>query len=284
MFEGGENSWFYIVKLNRGYDAAGKVTVAPQVVFKTPGWDAELQSNITDRQFSIENSVAITGNTVYFANSGGLVQGWDLTPVLNGTGPATRSFRFWTGDDTDASVVIDEDGFLYVAVEYERSNQRAAEVGQLIKLDPRKPENPLVWKYDDRGTSPAGMWATPALAGSTIINATNSGKVFAVDRMTGAELWSFDLTGPTWQSPVWVDGVLIEGDCNGVLHGYSLPDPRKAPKEIWTVRIGGCIESTPAMWKGRLYFGTRAGRFFSLGDDGTLTSPTASAAIGGGGD
>jgi len=287
LLEGGENSQFHMAKLNRAYGPDKLVTVNPKLVFNTPSWDAQVISDLAgnrSQEMSIENSVAVYKNTVYFANSGGLVQGWDLTPVLNGTGPATRSFRFWTGDDTDASVVIDEDGFLYVAVEYERSNQRAAEVGQLIKLDPRKPENPLVWKYDDRGTSPAGMWATPALAGSTIINATNSGKVFAVDRMTGVELWSFDLTGPTWQSPVWVDGVLIEGDCNGVLHGYSLPDPRKAPKEIWTVRIGGCIESTPAMWKGRLYFGTRAGRFFSLGDDGTLTSPTASAAIGGGGD
>ena len=64
LFEGGENSWFYIVKLNRGYDADGKVTVDPQVVFKTPGWDDEL---LTDHQptsqFSIENSVAISGNT-----------------------------------------------------------------------------------------------------------------------------------------------------------------------------------------------------------------------------
>ena len=39
LFEGGENSQFHIVKLNRGYDADGKVTVSPQLVFHTPGWD-----------------------------------------------------------------------------------------------------------------------------------------------------------------------------------------------------------------------------------------------------
>ena len=33
---------------------------------------------------------------------------------------------------------------------------------------------------------------------------------------------------------------------------------------------------------GRIYFGSRAGRFFSLGDDGTLTSPTAAQTGGGG--
>ena len=36
LFEGGENSWFYIVKLNRGYDAAGKVTVDPQDRLQDP--------------------------------------------------------------------------------------------------------------------------------------------------------------------------------------------------------------------------------------------------------
>ena len=56
------------------------------------------------------------------------------------------------------------------------------------------------------------------------------------------------------------------------------------PPEIWSVQIGGCIESTPTVWKGKVYFGTRAGKFFSIGDDGALTSPTASQAGGGGGD
>jgi hypothetical protein len=32
LLEGSENSWFYVIKLNRGYDDAGKVTVDPHVV------------------------------------------------------------------------------------------------------------------------------------------------------------------------------------------------------------------------------------------------------------
>ncbi|MEJ7583261.1 MAG: hypothetical protein WKF43_04070 [Acidimicrobiales bacterium] len=124
LFEGGENSQFHIVKLNRAYDAAGKVTVDPQLVFNTPGWDDELLSAIGDQEVSIENSVAISGNTVYFANSGGLVQGWDITGLREGATPQ-RVFRFWTGDDTDATIVIDGDGMLYVASEYERGLERA---------------------------------------------------------------------------------------------------------------------------------------------------------------
>ena len=53
LFEGGENSQFHIVKLNRGYDAAGKVTVDPQLVFNAPGWDDELLAAIGDKDVSI---------------------------------------------------------------------------------------------------------------------------------------------------------------------------------------------------------------------------------------
>ena len=287
LLEGGENSQFHMVKLNRRYGSDKLVTLAPKMVFHTPTWDAQVIADLQGnraKEFSVEDSVAVYQNTVYFGNSGGLIQGWNLEPVLKGTGPAVRTFRFWTGDDTDASVVIDKDGYLYVAVEYERSNARAAEVGQLMKLDPRNAEHPLVWKSDDRGSNPAGIWATPALVGNTIIAATNGGKLFAVDKDSGKELWNLKLPGPTWQSPVWVDGLLVQGDCKGVLHGYSLPDPQKAPKELWAVNLGGCIEATPAMWKGKMFFATRGGRFFSVGDDGKLDSPTAGAATAGGGD
>jgi hypothetical protein len=35
---------------------------------------------------------------------------------------------------------------------------------------------------------------------------------------------------------------------------------------LWTVELGGCIESTPAVWKGGIWVGTRGGRFFALAD------------------
>ena len=55
MYEGGENSWWFAVKLNRGYDAAGNVTVDPQVVYQMPAWTDEL-TEIFGRQHSVENS------------------------------------------------------------------------------------------------------------------------------------------------------------------------------------------------------------------------------------
>jgi outer membrane protein assembly factor BamB len=263
LYEGGENSQFHIVKLNRTTGDDGLVQVAPELVFNTPGWDDELINALNTRQqdVSIENSVAYHDGVIYFANSGGLVQGWDVSGIGDGREP-NRVLRYWTGDDVDASVVVDDQGFLYVGVENERGNSRAAEVGQLLKLDPRRPDNPLVWSVKD----PGGFWTTPAIHKDVVIAASDGGTVYAVDRETGAVRWQFELPPPTWQSAVIVDDVLIQGDCSGVLHGYDVSDTSVAPRELWNVTLEGCIESTPAVWNGRIFVGTRAGRFYAMGD------------------
>ena len=218
LLEGGENSWFYVIRLHRGYDDRGLVTVRPKVVLTVPGFDDELLAALPDSNVSIENSVAFRDGIVYFANSGGLVQGWDISRVLRGGSKAERVFRFWTGEDTDASVVIDEGGFLYVASELERFTARSHEVGQLMKLDPRHPNDPLVWSFaiPERGAEGAGgVWATPALYGRMIYVATNYGDLIGLERRTGDERWRIHLAGPTWSSPVPIDDVLLQGDCGG---------------------------------------------------------------------
>ena len=265
LFEGGENSRLFIVKLNRHYDPAGKVAVDPQIVFSAAGWDDELLEAIGDETVSIESSVAISGNTLYFANSGGLVQGWDISMLAFGAEP-TRTFRYWTGDDTDATVVIDGAGMLYIGSEFERGTERSRQLGQVFKLDPSKPEDPLVWSVQANSGLDTGIWATPALHRDLLIVPTDDGRVLGLDRDTGVERWSFDLPGPLWQSPVVVDDVLVQGDCNGGLHAYDVSNTAVRPPELWTVELEGCIESTPAAWDGRLFVGTRSGRFYAVGD------------------
>lgn len=264
LFEGGENSLWFIWKLNRGYDREGLVTVNPELVFMAPAWDDELLAAIGDENVSIENSVAISGDVVYFGNSGGLIQGWDISGLKHGRDPH-RVFRFWAGDDTDASVVIDEEGFLYVASEVKRHTPRSAEIGQILKLDPQKPDDPIVWSWHDPDNK--GIWATPAIYRDILIVATDGGRVLGIDRQNGALRWEMFLRGPTWQSPVVVDDVLIQGDCRGgVLHGFDVSNTQVAPPKLWAVTLGGCIESTPAVWNGQIFVGTRSGYFFALGE------------------
>jgi outer membrane protein assembly factor BamB len=189
--------------------------------------------------------------------------------VLSGGDRYRRVFRFWTGDDVDASVVVDEKGFLYVASELERFNARAAEVGQLVKLDPRKRKNPVVWSVDVPavGKEDGGIWATPALYGKGVFFTVNTGGVWGVSRKTGKVRWRIDLPGPTWSSPAVVDGVLVVGDCNGVLHAYDLGDRSlRRPSELWSLQLEGCIESTPAVWRGWIFVGARGGGVYGIAE------------------
>jgi len=266
LFEGGENSQFHIVKLNRRYDKQGNVKVNPKLVFNAPGWDDQLLGDFGSSQVSIENSVSIYKDTVYFANSAGLVQGWDIKGLDKGKDPK-RVFRFWTGDDTDATIVIDEEGYLYVGSEFEKFNARSRQVGQMMKLDPRKKNNPLVWSVDDQNGNPAGVWGTPALYKDIVIFDTNGGDVLGIDRKTGDVRWRFALPGPTWQSPVVVDDVLLVGDCQGAMNAYDVSDTERRPQQIWSKKLSGCIESTPAVWDGSIYFGTRSGQMHALRGD-----------------
>ena len=71
LIEGGENSWFYVIKLNRSYNAQGLVEVNPKIVMKVPGYDNQLLQTTGDDDVSIESSVAFHDGVAYFGNSGG---------------------------------------------------------------------------------------------------------------------------------------------------------------------------------------------------------------------
>jgi len=267
LFIGGENSQWHLVKVNRGTDDAGRVTVDPELVFNAPGWDEELLNKVGDQNVSIESSMTISGNLLWFANSGGLVQAWDIGGVKDGVEPE-RVFRFWTGDDTDATIVVDDEGYVYVGTELERLTDRSLELGQVIKLDPARPDDPVVWSRDIHriGVVPDGVWATLAVDRDVVYVPTDSGTLYALDRETGATRWQKALPGPLWSSPTVVDNVLVQADCAGVVHGFDVSDTSVEPAELWSVQLPWCIESSPAVWEGVIYVGHRRGGFHAIGD------------------
>ncbi|MFN3200451.1 MAG: PQQ-binding-like beta-propeller repeat protein [Bradymonadia bacterium] len=273
LFEGGENSWFFAYKLNRAIGEDGKVTVNPEPLIAQKGWTSQLIDDIGDNTVSIESSAAIFNNRVYFANSGGRVMGLDISALKEGEAlpdlKAPIAFDFWAGDDVDASIVIDEEGMLYVSVEKERFLDRADEVGQIIKLNPYAEGDPIVWSVhlptSSDGTG--GVWATPALGEGVLYVPTHDGQLLALDQMTGDTLWKDTVGWHAWSSPAVVDGRLVVGTCNGKLRIYDVFDPT-TPSLIGEGKVpsGACVESTPAIWKGRIVVGTRDGYFYSFSD------------------
>ncbi len=267
LLVGGENSWWFAVKLGRYRDETGLVTVKPEILYQTPMWTDDLLQAV-GRQQSVESSTAVFGNIAYAANSAGRVVGIDISSGASGDDRIV--FDFWMGDDVDASIVIDDEGMLYVASEVDLKTARGAEIGQLAKLDPSHPEDPLVWSIPIPAADgiAGGVWATPAIAGPILFVPTNGGELLAVDTADGSIVWRDDVGPHAWSSPVVVDDSLVVAiDCetNSGFRAYDITDPRH-PLVRWESRVtGGCIESTPAVWGGRLFVGSRDGFFYSLG-------------------
>lgn len=277
LYEGGENSWWFAVKLNRGYDADGLVTVDPQVVCEIPAFTDELMETF-GRQHSVEGSTVVFGQTAFFATSAGRVVGVDVSDAESGNCPIV--FDFWDGDDTDATMSADADGYIYVVSHGDTAKtsnaaaRRVRDVGDLIKLDPKAPDDPIVWSAHlsaARGQD-AGAWATPALHPSAglLYVATDTGDLLAVDTETGETVWDDFVGGNAWSSPVIVGNALVVGiDClteRAGFRAYDITDPR-SPTQMWDIEVGAgsCIESTPAVWNGRMYVGSRDGFFYAIG-------------------
>lgn len=283
MFQGGENSMYYIWKLNRRYDAGGLVTVAPELLFKLATWDDALLSQIQSgctavnaarcTSTSVESTTAMFEGRIYFGTSAGRVIGLDITDVENGNAPIV--FDYWVGDDVDGSIVIDEEGMLYVPVEWKRFNNRGREVGQLVKLDPYTDGDPRIWGMESITVPPAygGVWGTPVLGDGVVYVFTNKGNLVAVDRDTGEELW-FHHIGPSARvgvstalsSPILVGNNLLMAGYEGLLYNFDVTNPRQ-PELLWEFRVGtSSIEATPAVWKGMIYLWSRDGGLYAIGE------------------
>jgi hypothetical protein len=272
LYAGGEDSWFRMWRLNRSYGPDGLVRVEPELLVEVPGFDAALFARLGDTNVSIESSPAVTADRVYWANSGGRVMGIDRQAALEGRVVVTLDH--WAGDDVDASIVVDRDGMLIVAVEQQRRLPAAEGMGQLQRLDPSRPDDPVLWRLDIPAVpgvagADGGVWATPAVYGDVIYVPTHSGRLLTVDLQDGTVLSSEFLGGPLWSSPAVVEepggpSWLIVATCaRPGLRGYTLEDPAE-PRLRFEVALPGCVEATPVVWRGSIYVGTRDGRLHAL--------------------
>ncbi|MEO1688350.1 MAG: PQQ-binding-like beta-propeller repeat protein, partial [Pseudomonadota bacterium] len=269
LFAGGENSWFHAVALNRGRDADGRASVRPEIVSRIPGFTPALFAAVGDRMASIESSPMALGGAVWFVNSAGLVQGYDMGRLIAGAGrQAALVLEHFAGDDADATLIGGPSGEIYVAVEDERAPSPAKRrTGQLARLDPARPDDPLVWglTIPGRAEGVGGLWATPVLHRGHLHVPLQAGGLLTVEAATGRVTQRLPAPIHGWSSPVIVGDELLVATCAGDLRIYALDDPAR-PRERLRHRVpgAGCFESTPAVWRGRIYLGGRDGHVYAL--------------------
>ena len=273
LFLAGENSYFFVYRLNRSEGPEG-VEVSPELVVQMEGWDDQLLEDLRasdgdNPNISIEASPTISGDTLYIANSGGLITGWDISVLREGEPPEElpQLFRFWAGDDVDATPVVDEEGYIYVGVEHEeRNTERSEEVGQLLKLDPSNADDPVVWSLFDDAYVSSGFWSTPVVWRDVVYATTHTGRFLGVDRETGEIRWEKGFPSLLWSSPVVIGETLLLADGEGYLRAYDVSDTSVEPSEMWNLYVSWRFESTPAVWEGVIYVGDRAGGLFAVGE------------------
>lgn len=276
-FAPGENGLFYFLKLNTAFDpVALTLSVKPEVT-------RYRYKQLEQREFGIENSVSVARNLAFFADNGGNIQAFDL-----------RTFQpvwsFDAGDDTDASLTWElEDGapVLYTGTEVDKTGPRGKT--HLRKLNGLDGTQRWEVTYPCLGARTpkkvdAGVFATNAVGTGDVAQLVfftlsrcpgpEDGKLLALDKATGKEVWRVDLEHYAWSSPTLLkdpDGhsYLLQADIKGTVYLFDARDGR----EVTRVSLPGEIEASPAAFGDRIVLGARNDTIYGLRIEGAPAGP-----------
>lgn len=267
----GENGLLYRVKMNTQFNReSGNLSVTPEVTKYR--YEAVYDPNI-----GYENSPVFYKNYLYLIDNGGLLQCIDINTLE----------PVWIAnvqDDTDATIVLEETSegvFLYTGNEADlrclNQPQPAFADCQLRKFNALTGE--LIWEkgysciyqYGVNG----GLLSTPVLGKNDIDHMVifnicktgdkQSGKMVALDKKTGEEIWAKDLADYSWSTPVDFladDGktYMIFCDFKGDMH---LMDPMNGAI-LDTISVGANVEGSPAIYDDMVVVGTYAKKIYGV--------------------
>ncbi|MFO7610975.1 MAG: hypothetical protein R6W99_00610 [Clostridia bacterium] len=246
--------------------------------------------NPLNGRLGIENSPAFYKNYMFFADNGGLLQCIDLNEMK----------PVWLADmsdDTDSTIVLEETAegvFIYASNEFDlRGAARKKEIDAMAPED-RPSEiimdshvkkfnamtGALVWEtvykchydsYINGGSLATVLLGKDDISDRIIVNiaktgSKNGGRLAALDKKTGLEIWGYDLPNYSWSSPVAIydesagKTYFIVCDFSGMMR---LVDPIDG-KLINEVSLGANIESTPAVYGDIAVVGSYAKKIFGV--------------------
>ncbi|HHW47099.1 MAG TPA: PQQ-like beta-propeller repeat protein [Clostridiaceae bacterium] len=266
LIEAGENGIIYTVKLNTKYDPdKGTISVNPDL-------EKYRYKSAISKRLGVENSPVIFKNYVYFIDNSGLLQCVDLNTLK----------PVWARnvtDDTDSTIVLEVESetevSLYTACEVDLQGSEG--YSYIRKIDAFTGR--LIWekavKCEYNPNNNGGALASPVIGKNDIDNfviyniaktgkikkqgmTVYSGKLFALDKNSGKEVWTVELENDSWSSPVDVytkDGKSYLIQCDSVGNVYLIEG--KSGKILDTINLGANIEASPAVYDNILVIGTR---------------------------
>jgi len=271
LIQPGENGILYRIKMNTSFNRkTGELSIDPEVTkYRYEG--------VFDANIGYENSPVFYKNYLYLADNGGLLQCIDINTLE----------PVWIAnveDDTDATMVLEEtyEGvFLYTGNEVDLraigKPQPAYADCKLRKYNALTGE--LIWERSysciyQNGVN-GGLLSTPVIGKHDISDIIifnickttdwKSGKMVALNKKTGKEVWVKDLADYSWSSPVDFlsdDGktYMIFCDYAGQMH---LMDPSNG-EILDTISVGLNVEASPAIYNDMVVVGTYAKKIYGV--------------------
>ncbi len=271
LIQPGENGLLYRIKMNTNFNReSGELSIDPEITKYR--YESPFNPNI-----GYENSPVFYKNYLYLADNGGLLQCIDINTLE----------PVWIAnveDDTDSTIVLeetDEGVFLYTGNEADirciGKPSPSSAACQLRKFNALTGD--LIWKKEysciyQTGVN-GGLLSTPVLGKDDIsdliifnISKTEDkqkGKMVALNKKTGDEVWVKDLDYYSWSSPVDFmsnDGktYMIFCDFLGKMH---LMDPKNGAV-LDTISVGLNVEGSPAIYDDMVVVGTYAKKIYGV--------------------
>jgi outer membrane protein assembly factor BamB len=118
--------------------------------------------------------------------------------------------------------------------------------------------------------------STPLLQKNLIITATfdswiketrflGKNLVFALNTMTGEQIWNFEIDGEAFSSPVIAKDMIVIGTINKALHAIDMHG-----NLIWTFKTQGEVWSSPSFNGDHIFIGSDDGYLYCLNLDGSV--------------
>ena len=269
----GDNGLLYTVDMNTDFDLA-QATISVDPVVSAYAY----KTNLKNAKQGIRSSVAAYGDYAYFGDNAGTIQCVDMNTLE----------PVWVTDVEDSVVAsvaieVEEDGVYLYAGNVINKRAKSGKI-KLYKINALTGE--IVWandqvqgKYSTKlGTGIySGLMASPLIGQGdindlVIFNVNNVvteeknkyySIVYALDKVTGEEVWSQPIDVNSVSSPIAMyaaDGTsyLVMGDEAGTLRlmdGFT-------GTTISTVNLGSAIQSSPAAYGNTIVVGTTGGMIY----------------------
>lgn len=143
-------------------------------------------------------------------------------------------------------------GLVYVCIGQDPEHGEG--VGRISAIDPSGQgdlSGSQVWEFKGIGRS----ISTPSIADGVLYISDYSGRVYALDAMTGESFWEFDTKGHVWGSTLAVDGKVLIANEEGEL--YVLSGGKEGGEELALIEFPAPIYSSPVIGNGIVYVATQ---------------------------